>query len=59
MQIVEHSTGLVEVDFDLWNPAYGALPLIFHGIEVVWPGKTDPFKVAKGLAKRGIKPLQA
>ncbi len=59
MQIVEHDSGLIEIDFDICNPAGGLFPLIGHGIEVLWPGKTDPFKVAKGLAKRGIKPLQA
>ncbi len=52
MQIVEHRTEVIEIDIDLWNPDYGLLPLICHGIEV-WRGKqTDPFAVRKGLAKR-------
>lgn len=54
MQIVRHSSGLIEVDFDICNPDYGLAPLIGHGIECLWPGKTNPFKVAKGLRKRGF-----
>lgn len=59
MQVVQHSTGVYEVDFDMFNPDWGVLPLIGHGIECLWPGKTDPFKVAKGLRKRGWKVLSA
>jgi hypothetical protein len=54
-QIVEHEHGLIEIDFDLANPDYGALPALVHGIECLWPGKTDSFKVMRGLRGRGIK----
>jgi len=59
MQIVEHSTGLIEIDFDLFNPDWGALPALLHGIECLWPGKTDSIKVMKGLRKRGFDPVEA
>lgn len=54
MQIVEHDHGVLEVDFDLYNPNHGLLPAIGHLFEVWTPGKTDPFKVARGLRKRGL-----
>ena len=53
MQIVEH-TDAIEVDYDMFNPNYGAGPGLFHLIEVLWPGKTNPFKIMRGLQKRGI-----
>lgn len=54
MQLVLHETGVVEIDFDLCNPDFGVLPAIGHLIEILWPGKTDPFRVRKGLLKRGM-----
>jgi len=59
MQIVEHCTGLLEVDFDLWNPDQGLLPAFCHGVECLWPGKTDSLKVRNGLIRRGITPVKA
>lgn len=49
-QIIVHRECL-EMDFDLWNPAYGAGPAAMHWLEVVgnaaFRRKTDPFKIAK------------
>lgn len=54
MQIVEHDYGILEVDFDLCNPNFGVAPAIGHLVEIMTPGKTDPFRVMRGLRKRGI-----
>lgn len=54
-QIIEHSWGGIEVDFDYFNPNYGILPVLGHLLECLTPGKTNSFKVAKNLRKRGIK----
>jgi hypothetical protein len=54
MQVVLHPN-LVEIDYDVCNPDYGdAATFVGHGIEVLWPGKTDPFRIARGLKKRGL-----
>lgn len=53
-QVVEHNNGLIEIDFDHGNPDFGLAPAIVHGIECLWPGKTDSFRVLRGLRKRGI-----
>jgi hypothetical protein len=55
MQIVEHGHGILEADFDLWNPNHGILPTAGHLAECLWPGKTDPFRILRGLRGRGIK----
>jgi hypothetical protein len=52
-QVIEHRDG-VEVDFDLFNPDMGAGPAIGHALECLWPGKTDPFRVRRGLIGRGL-----
>jgi len=59
-----------EVDLDHGNPAYlkaqgghrdlagifvGLGSLLVHGVEVAWPGATDPFRMRKRLLKRGIQ----
>jgi hypothetical protein len=54
MQIILHDTGIIEVDYDLCNPNYGVLPAAGHLIEVLWPGKTNPWRIEKGLRKRGV-----
>jgi hypothetical protein len=59
LQIIEHSTGVWELDVDLWNPNYGAGVGLWHGLFEVLPnmlrkGKTDPFKVYRGLVKRKV-----
>lgn len=54
IQIIRHDWGVIECDIDRFNPDFGLAPLIGHGIECLWPGKTDSFKVARGLRKRGI-----
>ncbi len=56
MQVIVH-TDLVEMDIDLWNPNFGVAPALGHLWECVTPGKTNPFAVAKGLMKRGIRPV--
>ncbi len=53
MQVVEHRMA-IEIDFDLYNPGMGLLPAVGHCAEILWPGKTDPFRVMAGLRKRGI-----
>ena len=53
MQIIEHQV-TIEVDFDLFNPGMGALPAVGHFAEILWPGKTDPFRIMAGLRRRGI-----
>jgi len=50
---------LVECDFDYYNPNYGAYYAMMHFFCELLPHKlcgfkTDPFKVARGLQKRGI-----
>ena len=55
MQIVEHNHGILEADFDLWNPNHGILPAAGHLVECLWPGKTDPFRILRGLRGRGIE----
>lgn len=55
-QIVIHDV-TIEIDFDYWQP-WDLVGFVGHGIEVignrVFRKKTDPFRVAKQLAKRGI-----
>jgi len=53
LQIVEHSVAF-EMDIDLFNPDQGAVPAFLHTLEVLRPGKTNPFRVMRGLRKRGI-----
>ena len=62
MQAVLHSfdEGMrweVEIDFDLWNPAWGLIPAAAHFFGEVLPNKltgrkTNPEKVARLLARR-------
>ena len=61
-QIVIHTTmdgdpTMAESDFDLFNPERGLAGLIPHGVEFAWNkitgAKTNPFKVARELYKRG------
>lgn len=54
LQIIEHSTGVYELDVDLHNPNYGAAPAIAHLFEVFHGGKTDPYRVYRGLVKRKV-----
>lgn len=62
MQIVLHQYNvdgtrtMLEVDYDMWNPdvSRGLFSSIAHGVECMWPGKTDPFKIAKLLNDRGV-----
>lgn len=54
LQLVMHRDGRIEADVDLYNPGYGAGPAFLHMWECIWPGKTDPFKVLKGLRARGF-----
>lgn len=56
MQCVYHSTGTWEIDFDLYCPSIraGLLAPLFHGVEVLVPGKTNPYRVRRGLLKRGL-----
>ncbi len=54
MQVVQHKSGAFEFDIDICNPDYGLAPAIGHLIEVLWPGKTDPYRVRKGLIGRGM-----
>ena len=55
-QIVIHKDS-IEIDFDYWHP-WDLVGLIGHGWEVfsnkIKKKKTDPFKVAKMLEKRGV-----
>lgn len=53
MQIVEH-VHCLEIDFDVCNPNYGLAPAIGHLFEVLWPGRTDPQRIKRGLIKRGV-----
>lgn len=53
MQVILHERS-VEVDIDYWNPNFGAAPAFCHLLEVWTPGETNPFRVARGLRKRGI-----
>jgi hypothetical protein len=55
MQLVLHSYGAIEADFDLYNPNHGILPALGHlFLEVCKPGKTNSFGVMKKLRKRGV-----
>jgi hypothetical protein len=54
LQIVFHRSGLIECDFDIGNPRQGLAPALCHFIELCWPGKTDAFRVMRGLQKRGV-----
>jgi len=54
MQITEHPEAL-ECDIDLYNPTWGDVrAALGHTLEVLWPGKTDPFRIRRGLVKRGF-----
>lgn len=52
-QVIQHE-GAIEIDFDRFNPDFGAGPAFGHLVECLWPGKTDPFRVQRALLKRGI-----
>jgi hypothetical protein len=58
MQLIEHEYGYgvaaLEADFDIFNPQHGLFPAIGHLVEVLWPGKTSSFRIARMLRKRGI-----
>lgn len=55
-QIVQHKTGVLEIDQDFYNPDRGAGPGLFHLFEVLanklGRKKTNPFRIAKVLKKR-------
>lgn len=63
-QIVLHSTGVVEMDFDWFNPNEGLAGALPHLIEFSWYripilfghhiSKTNPFRVCRELQKIGI-----
>ena len=59
-EVTYHGKGrLLEIDFDYYNPSYGLYYAIMHFFteflyHKVFRTKTDPFKVAEGLIKRGI-----
>ena len=61
-EIVFHHNETIEIDFDYYNPDYGLLYMMLHGFECLknrlpWrKRKTDPFKIAAGLKKRGVLP---
>ena len=55
LQIIHHANGLIECDIDIANPTQGIAPALTHLCEICWPGKTDPFRIMRGLRKRGIK----
>ena len=63
MQIVEHEYGVLEVDFDVFNPNHGVAPMFCHLGEVLrhrlFRRKTNPFIIAKCLRKRGIEASDA
>lgn len=48
----------IEIDFDYFNPHFGLGPLLLHGVECAVnyfaSRKTNPYRVAAGLRKRGI-----
>ncbi len=54
MHMILFSNSIVEVHYDLCNPDGGVAPAIGHGLECLWPGPTNPWRVAKGLRRRGI-----
>ena len=60
MQIIWHAIhdDSVECDFDYWNPDHGLLLAMLHFGELLHNklrhSKTDPFKIAKMLRKRGF-----
>jgi hypothetical protein len=54
LQIIQHDTHILEMDFDIFNPNYGVLPAAGHLLEIMWPGKTDPYKILHGLERRGV-----
>jgi hypothetical protein len=49
-------SGGVFVDIDVFNPKGNFFSLIGHGFEVMTPGKTDPFEIARDLDERGDDP---
>lgn len=59
MELTFHPAGHIEIDFDLYNPHFGAGVALCHMAECAWNflrrRKTDPFVIARGLAKRGIE----
>jgi hypothetical protein len=56
-QVVEHSDGRIEIDFDYWNPR-DVIGIAGHLWEVavnkLGNRKTDPVKISAELRKRGI-----
>lgn len=58
MQVIWHSIGIVECDFDIFNPDYGVGLVVCHGFECLWHKlnryRTDPFRIRAGLIGRGI-----
>lgn len=67
LQVIRHELDgfqFMEVDFDAINPSQGLAPLIGHGLEycwyrlpLLWGGhkrKTNPYRVAKALRRRGV-----
>ena len=63
-QIVLHTTGVVEMDFDWFNPNEGLAGALPHLLEFTWyrlpllighpVNKTNPFRVCRELQKIGI-----
>lgn len=54
MHIVAFENGTAEIHYDLCNPSGGVIPVIGHGLECLFPGPTNPFRVARGLKRRDI-----
>lgn len=55
LQLVEHNSGIWEVDADRFNPKFGVAPAVGHLGEIIIPGRTDPYAIREGLLKRGIQ----
>ncbi len=68
IQIIQHHTELdsyLEIDFDLFSPSRGLLPLIGHSMEwswhrvpLLWGGrkkKTSPWRIAELMRRDGIE----
>jgi len=54
MHVIVHSDGRLEIDYDPFNPRHGLFFAIPHLFEILTPGKTDPWRVMRGLRGRGI-----
>lgn len=54
LQLVAHSSMVWELSIDVFNPDYDLLSLAGHFLEAFRPGKANPYRIRKGLLKRGI-----